>query len=48
MLGTSADCPTLPLVVGEVLEANDRALVKKYDKFILMNASIRGPFMPHW
>ena len=33
---------------GEVLEANDRALVKKYDKFILMNASVRGPFLPHW
>ena len=33
---------------GEVLQANDRELVKIYDKFILMNASVRGPFMPRW
>lgn len=33
---------------GEVYKANDQALVKKYKKFINMNASIRGPFMPAW
>lgn len=38
----------IPKLSGEVLSANDRALVKKYNKFILMNASIRGPFLPHW
>lgn len=34
--------------IGEVLNANDSALVKKYKRFILMNASVRGPFMPIW
>jgi hypothetical protein len=34
--------------IGEVLNANDSALVKRYSKFILMNASVRGPFMPTW
>ncbi|EWC47438.1 hypothetical protein DRE_00406 [Drechslerella stenobrocha 248] len=33
---------------GEVLSANDDELIKKYNKFILMNASIRGPFLPTW
>lgn len=33
---------------GEVLTANDRELVKKYDKHILLNGSIKGPFMPSW
>lgn len=33
---------------GEVLEENNRALVRKYKRFILMNSSIRGPFVPHW
>ncbi|KAI5475215.1 hypothetical protein MNV49_001726 [Pseudohyphozyma bogoriensis] len=33
---------------GEVLNANDQELVKKYSHFILINASIRGPFVPHW
>ncbi|EPS40676.1 hypothetical protein H072_5474 [Dactylellina haptotyla CBS 200.50] len=33
---------------GEVLNANDQALVKQHNKFILINASIRGPFMPTW
>lgn len=31
---------------GEVLTMGDRWL--KYKKFIMMNASVRGPFMPHW
>jgi hypothetical protein len=34
--------------IGEILNANNSALVKKYSKFILMNASVRGPFMPTW
>jgi len=34
--------------IGEVLNSNDRELVKKYSKFILMNASVRGPFLPTW
>ncbi|KAK6355865.1 hypothetical protein TWF718_000244 [Orbilia javanica] len=33
---------------AEVLTKNDSALVHKYNKFILMNASIRGPFLPTW
>ncbi|KAK6354634.1 hypothetical protein TWF696_003774 [Orbilia brochopaga] len=32
----------------EVLSADDMALVKRYDRFIMMNASIRGPFLPVW
>ena len=31
---------------GEVLLANDSALVKQYKRFILMNSSVKGPFMP--
>ncbi|KAJ0162261.1 hypothetical protein CTA2_4844 [Colletotrichum tanaceti] len=31
---------------GEVLRKDD--LYKKYQRFITMNASIRGPFLPHW
>ncbi|TVY58015.1 hypothetical protein LSUE1_G010034 [Lachnellula suecica] len=31
---------------AEVLTKND--LYKKYSKFITLNASIRGPFLPHW
>jgi hypothetical protein len=33
---------------GEVLGQDDRSLVKKYRKFILLNSSIRGPFLPVW
>ena len=33
---------------GDVLLANNKELLKKYTKFILMNASIRGPFLPKW
>jgi hypothetical protein len=31
---------------AEVLTTND--LYKKYKRFILMNASIRGPYLPYW
>ncbi|KAK1980874.1 hypothetical protein LZ30DRAFT_782457 [Colletotrichum cereale] len=31
---------------GEVLRKDD--LYKKYKRFITLNASIRGPFLPHW
>lgn len=31
---------------AEVLQKDD--LYKKYEKFILMNTSIRGPFLPYW
>ena len=31
---------------AEVLTTND--LYKKYKKYITMNASIRGPFLPYW
>lgn len=31
---------------AEVLNKDD--LWKNYSKFILMNASVRGPFLPHW
>jgi hypothetical protein len=34
--------------MGEVLLANDRALTKKYKRFIMLNSSIRGPFIPTW
>ncbi len=33
---------------GEVLGQDDRLLAKKYKKFILLNSSIRGPFLPVW
>ncbi|KAJ6261505.1 hypothetical protein Dda_4175 [Drechslerella dactyloides] len=32
----------------EVLTADDGAVLKRYSRFILMNASIRGPFLPPW
>lgn len=33
---------------GQILGENERALVKKYKRFILLNSSIRGPFLPTW
>ncbi|KAK6500322.1 hypothetical protein TWF481_010666 [Arthrobotrys musiformis] len=33
---------------AEVLTRNNSKLVKKYNRFILMNASLRGPFLPTW
>ena len=34
--------------MGLVLKSNNNALVKQYKRFILMNSSIRGPFIPTW
>jgi hypothetical protein len=33
---------------AEVLKTNASALVKSHDKFVLINASLRGPFVPFW
>ncbi|KAK6517062.1 hypothetical protein TWF506_006940 [Arthrobotrys conoides] len=33
---------------GEVLTSNGNELIKKYNKFIMLNGSIRGPFLPTW
>ncbi|KAF3193784.1 hypothetical protein TWF225_009330 [Orbilia oligospora] len=33
---------------AEILRANQGALIKKYKKFIMLDASIRGPFLPAW
>ncbi|KAK6534008.1 hypothetical protein TWF281_005348 [Arthrobotrys megalospora] len=33
---------------GEVLTAHNSRLIKKYNKFIMLNGSIRGPFLPTW
>ncbi|KAK6340288.1 hypothetical protein TWF730_002052 [Orbilia blumenaviensis] len=33
---------------AEVLTENNNALINTYKRFILLNASIRGPFMPTW
>ncbi|KAK6536571.1 hypothetical protein TWF281_000797 [Arthrobotrys megalospora] len=33
---------------AEILTNNDNELINKYKRFILMNASIRGPFLPTW
>ena len=33
---------------GQVLRDNDGELMRKHSRFILMNASIRGPFVPFW
>ncbi|KAK6344861.1 hypothetical protein TWF718_006813 [Orbilia javanica] len=33
---------------AEVLMANNNALINTYKRFIMLNASIRGPFMPTW
>ena len=34
--------------MGVILRANGSELVKKYKRFILLNDSIRGPFLPTW
>jgi hypothetical protein len=34
--------------IGEVLRSNNQELVKKYKRFIFINASVRGPFLPTW
>lgn len=33
---------------GEVLRADNRKLFNAYKRFIILNASIRGPFLPSW
>jgi hypothetical protein len=33
---------------GQVLRSNNSELVRKYKRFILLNSSIRGPFLPTW
>lgn len=33
---------------AEVLMANNSTLFKKHKRFITLNASVRGPFMPYW
>jgi hypothetical protein len=33
---------------GAVLMEDNKAMVKRYKRFILMNSSIRGPFIPDW
>ncbi|KAK6522733.1 hypothetical protein TWF281_002169 [Arthrobotrys megalospora] len=33
---------------AEILTANNNALINNYKRFIMLNASIRGPFMPTW
>lgn len=33
---------------GVVLNENDGANVRRYKRFVLMNASVRGPFVPAW
>jgi hypothetical protein len=32
--------------IGEALRADDHQLVKKYTRFILINGSVRGPYLP--
>ncbi|KAF3904473.1 hypothetical protein AA313_de0201913 [Arthrobotrys entomopaga] len=33
---------------AEILTAEDNKLMNRYNRFIMMNASIRGPFLPTW
>ena len=33
---------------AEVLKSNDGALVRQHKRFIMINASLRGPFVPFW
>ena len=33
---------------ADVLKTNSSALVRSHEKFILINASVRGPFVPFW
>ncbi|ORY86153.1 hypothetical protein BCR37DRAFT_385635 [Protomyces lactucae-debilis] len=34
--------------IGEVVQANDGDMMKKYKRFICLNSSIRGPFFPNY
>jgi hypothetical protein len=42
----SADGETLNLMGSE--DKGGKKYYENYSRFILMNASVRGPFMPHW
>ena len=33
---------------AEVLKSNDGALIRQHKRFIMINASLRGPFIPFW
>ncbi|KAK6539166.1 hypothetical protein TWF694_009410 [Orbilia ellipsospora] len=33
---------------AEILTADNKKLMNKYNRFIMMNSSIRGPFLPTW
>ncbi|KAK6531423.1 hypothetical protein TWF281_008228 [Arthrobotrys megalospora] len=33
---------------AEILTANNNTLINKYNRFIMLNASVRGPFLPIW
>lgn len=33
---------------GVVFNENEEANVKNYKRFVIMNASVRGPFVPAW
>jgi lipopolysaccharide biosynthesis protein len=33
---------------AEVLKSNDSALIRQHKRFIMINASLRGPFIPFW
>jgi hypothetical protein len=33
---------------AEVLKSNDSALIRQHKRFIMINASLRGPFVPFW
>ena len=33
---------------SEIVTANDNAIMERYKRFLFVNASIRGPFLPFW
>jgi hypothetical protein len=33
---------------AEILKSNDSALIRQHKRFIIINASLRGPFVPFW
>lgn len=33
---------------AEILKSNDSALIRQHKRFIMINASLRGPFVPFW
>lgn len=36
------------LIKEDLFSKGDKALKDQYKRFVLMNASVRGPFVPHW